>query len=109
MGFAMVTEVMVQSLKDKPLIGHNLMYDALYFYNQFIDDLPDSYLLFAQKWSSIFSVTFDNKILAYNKPDMFNEKTILGDIYEKTKLNPELANIISIDYDRKNEMTKYHP
>lgn len=47
MGFALVAEVMVQSLTYKPLIGHNLMYDALYFYNQFIDDLPDSYLLFA--------------------------------------------------------------
>lgn len=54
MGFAMVAELMVKSLGNKPLIGHNLMYDALYFYNQFIDDLPDSYLLFAQKWYGLF-------------------------------------------------------
>jgi hypothetical protein len=27
----------------KPIIGHNMIYDIIYLYNQFIDDLPQTY------------------------------------------------------------------
>lgn len=43
MGFTTIVEKMIETMKKKPFIGHNPMYDILYFYNQFIDELPDTY------------------------------------------------------------------
>jgi hypothetical protein len=65
MGFSMVAECMIASLKNKPLVGHNLMYDMLYFYNQFVDVLPKTYKDFIYEWSKIFPQTFDTKVFAY--------------------------------------------
>jgi hypothetical protein len=38
MGFSLVVEELINA--KKPVIGHNMIYDVLYLYNQFIDDLP---------------------------------------------------------------------
>jgi poly(A)-specific ribonuclease len=42
MGFALVVEELIKA--KKPLIGHNLMYDIIYLYRQFIADLPPTYV-----------------------------------------------------------------
>lgn len=81
MGFSLIVEAMINNLKKKPLIGHNLIYDILYFYNQFIDKLPDTYMEFISIWNKLFSITYDNKILAYKNSDIFT-KNVLGDIFE---------------------------
>lgn len=47
MGFALVVEELVNA--KKPIIGHNMIYDIIYLYNQFIDDLPETYLEFITK------------------------------------------------------------
>ena len=44
MGFALVVEELIKA--KKPLIGHNMIYDIIYLYNQFVDDLPQTYLEF---------------------------------------------------------------
>lgn len=41
MGFSLVVEELANA--KKPIIGHNMSYDIIYLYNQFIDTLPDSY------------------------------------------------------------------
>ena len=38
MGFALVVEELIAA--KKPVIGHNMIYDVIYLYNQFVDDLP---------------------------------------------------------------------
>ena len=45
MGFSHVVEKMIVTCMEKeiPLIGHNMMYDILYFYEQFIGPLPETY------------------------------------------------------------------
>ena len=65
MGFALVAEIMIENCKKKPLIGHNQIYDILYFYNQFIDDLPATYLEFIKIWTDMFQMNYDSKILAF--------------------------------------------
>lgn len=41
MGFSLVVEELIKA--KKPIVGHNMIYDVLYLYNQFIDDLPPTY------------------------------------------------------------------
>ena len=45
LGFSHVVEMMIEAQKKRavPVIGHNMMYDLLYFYNQFIGPLPDTF------------------------------------------------------------------
>ena len=47
MGFSLVVDELIRARK--PIIGHNMIYDIIYLYNQFIDDLPDTYLEFIAK------------------------------------------------------------
>jgi poly(A)-specific ribonuclease len=48
MGFSAVIESLIAA--KKPIVGHNMIYDIIYLYNQFIDDLPDTYNEFTHKW-----------------------------------------------------------
>jgi hypothetical protein len=41
MGFSVVVEELIRS--KKPIVGHNMIYDIIYLYNQFVDDLPQTY------------------------------------------------------------------
>lgn len=46
LGFSYVVQVLIDEFKtrkDCPIIGHNMIYDILYFYNQFVGPLPDTY------------------------------------------------------------------
>jgi poly(A)-specific ribonuclease len=74
MGFSLVIDAIVAA--KVPIIGHNCMYDWLYLYNQFIGQLPETYVEFAQKWNSCFPKTYDTKVLAFNSKHFF--KTSLG-------------------------------
>ena len=62
MGFSLVVKEMISA--KKPIIGHNCMYDLLYLYNQFIDELPSTFNEFVLKWNTLFPETFDSKVLA---------------------------------------------
>jgi len=80
MGFSMIAQVMIETMHEKPLIGHNPMYDILYFYHQFIDILPTTYLEFIRAWNIIFGKTYDSKIVAYHNKTIF-PKSVLSDIF----------------------------
>jgi hypothetical protein len=41
MGFSLVVEELMQA--KKPIVGHNMIYDIAYLYNQFINKLPLEY------------------------------------------------------------------
>lgn len=57
---------MIQYLIDsrKPLTGHNILYDTLFIYHQFIAELPNSFSTFVAKWQNMFPETFDTRVLA---------------------------------------------
>ena len=62
MGFSLVVEELIKAKKS--IIGHNMIYDIIYLYNQFIDILPDTYLEFIEKWHNLFPSVYDNKVFA---------------------------------------------
>jgi poly(A)-specific ribonuclease len=41
MGFSLVVKALINA--KKPIVGHNMIYDIIYLYNQFIDTLPTNY------------------------------------------------------------------
>lgn len=47
MGFSLVVEELIKA--KKPIIGHNMIYDIAYLYNQFIDNLPKEYCDFIKR------------------------------------------------------------
>lgn len=44
MGFSLVVKILIEA--KKPIVGHNMIYDIFYLYNQFIDDMPPTYQQF---------------------------------------------------------------
>jgi len=48
----------------KPIIGHNMIYDAGFLLHQFVDKLPDTYGKFCDLWRSVFPYLYDTKALA---------------------------------------------
>lgn len=70
MGFSLVVEYLIEA--KKTLIGHNLMYDIIYLYNQFIEDLPLTYKEF------VTEVIFNKKpkTLQYSGISYFHQSLI---------------------------------
>jgi CAF1 family ribonuclease len=62
MGFSLIVEMLIEA--KKPIVGHNMMFDIIYLYNQFVDELPATYLEFATKWYALFPSVYDNKVLS---------------------------------------------
>ena len=69
---------MLQNTK-KPLIGHNMLFDAAFLFEQFIERLPKSFVEFASMWKAHFPTTYDTKTLAQSTSE-FN-KTALSHLY----------------------------
>lgn len=68
MGFTIVIEALIAAFRNNPklcLIGHNMMYDILYLYRQFIGKLPETYEAFIESWFKLFPRTFDTKVLSF--------------------------------------------
>ena len=103
MGFSLVVKEMISA--KKPIIGHNCMYDLLYLYNQFIDELPSTFNEFVLKWNTLFPETFDSKVLATNSRVFF--KSTLSDIHSKIRNDEKLKNLLTFNFDVKNSCTKY--
>jgi poly(A)-specific ribonuclease len=62
MGFSLVVEALIKA--QKPIIGHNMIYDIIYLYNQFIGPLPANYADFTNEWIACFPSLYDTKVLA---------------------------------------------
>jgi len=107
LGFSKVVEEMIKAFRNNncPIVGHNEMYDIIYFYNQFVGPLPDTYELFIKEWNSRFPVVYDTKVLSFNA-DYFG-KTILGKVFEKCQQDKRLRDILKFEFDLKNNFTHY--
>ena len=88
------------------LIGHNCMYDLIYFYNQFMGPLPDTYQEFAEEWLDNFPAVYDTKVLSDNA-DYFG-KTTLGKVYDKCEKDKRLYDILQVRFDTQNQFLAYH-
>jgi hypothetical protein len=85
-----------------------MLYDILYLYQQFVADLPDTFLEFRAKWIDLFPVTFDTKTLTI-KSDYFN-RTDLGKAYERCSLDGKMKqNNLKILMDEEGGFTRYAP
>ena len=94
------------SLAKKPIIGHNMIYDVMYLYNQFIDDLPDTYRDFVQEWYDRFPSLYDNKVLC-SASEYFG-RTDLGKIYEKCLQDERLKTCgVKIGFDLEHGFKNY--
>lgn len=82
------------------------MYDMMYFYNQFIEPLPKTYLEFIYKWNSFFPLTYDSKVCAYANQEIFI-KSHLSEVYEKTERDEAFKDLVKFVHDEKNFLTKY--
>ena len=61
-GFTIIIDRLIES--GVPIVGHNMIFDIMFLYNQFIDDLPDTYDEFTKNWASCFPFTYDTKLLS---------------------------------------------
>ena len=71
MGVSRVIQAMI--LSGKPFIGHNMIYDVGFIYQQYIADLPETYIEFKTKVHDCFPAIFDTKVIAYNHNNMFTQ------------------------------------
>ena len=107
-GFTAIVEEIIRH--EKPLIGHNWFFDMIYFYRQFVGELPDTFKEFKDKWTKVFKSTYDTKYISSTIPKMVNSS--LGQVYktwcEGLKYK-ELTNIKFKDgFDRYKKETKCH-
>lgn len=84
MGFSLIVETLMTEMKNRPLplIGHNNMFDILYFYNQFMGKLPATYMEFIKVWNKYFPNTFDSKVLCFNNEKILGTNISLGRVFE---------------------------
>ena len=77
----------------KPIVGHNMIYDICFTYEQFICQLPQSYVEFAKVWKRAFPLLFDTKCMALAGDKIFG-KTELQHLYYKCQNDKRLSNNI---------------
>ena len=114
MGFSLVADLLVKA--KKPLIGHNMIYDILYLYNQFFDKLPETYEKFIEKvklvsfykdnqWYELFPFVFDTKVLAC-RAEYFS-KNDLASLFNKCQTDNRLKFNCFVNFDRENGLNRY--
>jgi poly(A)-specific ribonuclease len=80
MGFSLVIEELIKA--KKPIVGHNLIYDMGFIYDQFIAPLPQTFLEFSEKWRECFPVTYDTKTIALLSNLKLFRRTDLESLYK---------------------------
>jgi len=107
LGFTAVVEGIIKKCQEQvcPLVGHNMMYDILYLFDQFVMPLPDNFVEFSKEWNKRFPHTYDTKVLSL-KADYFG-KTALGKVYEKCMFDKRIKDILKFKYDLKNGFVNY--
>jgi len=104
MGFALVVQELTKARK--PVVGHNMIYDIIYLYNQFIGDLPQTYIEFIKEWNAHFPSVYDNKVLS-SAAEYFG-RTDLGKVYEKCQNDERIKGAgCKIVFDLRNGFVNY--
>lgn len=82
-----------------------MIYDVIYFYNQFIAPLPPTYDEFVKSWNSMFHTTYDTKVISFNS--QYFGQTILGKIFDKCTKDKKLKDILKFRFDLENGFVNY--
>lgn len=93
MGFSLIVQEMIKA--QKPLIGHNLIYDMGFFYDQFVAPLPETFLEYTQKWRECFPATYDTKVIALQSNLKLFRRTDLESLYKTCSKDEVLQQEIS--------------
>lgn len=82
-----------------------MIYDIIYLYNQFIDELPETYYEFIEKWNQLFPHVYDTKVLSC-LAEYFG-RTDLGKVYEKCTTDAQMKDAVTIHFDTQKGFTNY--
>eukprot|EP00347_Sterkiella_histriomuscorum_P012938 403366643 len=105
-GFSKVVEEMINA--KKPLVGHNMMLDIMFLYQQFIDDLPLTLREFIVKFQEKFPAIYDTKAISQNMGvNLFNNKTDLNSMSTQILQKQKFKSYLEFDYDIGHNFTKY--
>ncbi|CDW88855.1 c transferase [Stylonychia lemnae] len=99
LGFSRVIQIIIDS--KKPIVGHNMMYDAVFIYRHFIGDLPNSFELFARSWLQRFPETYDTKAISLSTNYFY--QTDLKNLYNKCVNDKKLRNNLNISLDKEQD------
>ena len=65
LGISAIIPHMIKKLRSGCLlVGHNMLYDILFFYHQFIAELPETLEDFIESWKRIVPQCLDTKVQA---------------------------------------------
>ena len=81
----------------RPIIGHNMIYDAMFIYQQFVGELPNNFIEFTRRWKEIFPKTYDTKVLALQGNNTV--KTELNALYGLSTTSKKFCNNLEFSYD----------
>jgi len=93
-GFTHIIDKLIEA--KKPIIGHNMIFDIMFLYRQFIDDLPKSYDEFVKGWTNAFPVTYDTKLMSSFCGPM--KKTWLKAWFDQCNDHPSLNTNVMFDF-----------
>lgn len=62
LGFSLIVEAIIKV--KRPIIGHYMGLDMFYFYDHFVDHLPNTFIEFVAKMKEVFPYAVDTKVLA---------------------------------------------
>lgn len=99
MGFSRIIELLIQS--QKPIVGHNMIYDVAFLFNQFIQDMPKKFEEFSSHWIDYFPHLFDTKVLSV--ATNYFGKTDLQHLHWKCTNDKKLNNNLVIEFDKTRE------
>ena len=77
LGFSLIVRYIMES--KKPLIGHNMIYDMGFLFNQFVGPLPNTFKEWAEEVETSFPQIYDTKVLSLEAGDY--GKTELGQLF----------------------------
>ena len=103
LGFSRIIEIIINSRK--PLIGHNMMLDIMFFYEHFIADLPDSLEEFIHNFSYYFPNIYDTKAMA-ECTGMFTSTMLVG-MSNKCFQDKKFKNYLEFEFDLAHGFGKY--
>lgn len=96
-GFTHIIDLLIEA--KKPLVGHNMIFDVMFLYYQFIDDFPETYDEFTKAWADNFPLTYDTKLLSSYAKGI--KSTWLKAAYDACLENEMLSGNLKFQYHSK--------
>ena len=99
-GFSKIIEILIES--KKPMAGHHMIFDLAYLLNQFVEELPPTYIEFAKRIHEMFPMIYDSRTLSIsinNSSNQTQDKTELKFLFDKVRKDKKYANNLSIVFD----------